>query len=169
VALRNIEMKARLRDRAAALAVCEQLAAAAQGDIRQIDTYFPVPSGRLKLREADPGRTELVQYLRPDTAGPKGCDYLLAECGASMKPVLTEALGILAVVDKVRTLCLWKNVRIHIDAVQHLGSFIEFEAVLDAEHDDADGHAKLSYLIEAFDIREADHEPVSYLDLMLRR
>lgn len=168
MALRNIEMKARLRGRAAALAVCEGLKASAQGDIHQIDTYFRVPAGRLKLREAQPGRTELVQYHRPDSAGPKGCDYQLSACNADIKPLLAEALGVLTVVDKVRTLYLWKNVRIHIDAVQSLGSYIEFEAVLDDTHDDADGHAKLQELMQAFGITDADHEPVSYLDLMLR-
>lgn len=164
--MRNIELKARLRDRGRALAVCEVLGAAAQGDIHQVDTYFPVPQGRLKLREATPGRTELVHYHRPDVEGPKGCDYTLESVQPSIKALLRDALGLLAIVDKVRTLYLWENVRIHLDHVERLGDFIEFEAVLDDTHDDDDGHVKLQHLIAAFGIRDEDHLAVSYLDLV---
>ena len=167
--MRNIELKARLRDRDHALVVCHRIGANAQGDIHQIDTYFRVPSGRLKLREAEPGRTELVFYHRPDVAGPKGCDYALEPAQPTIKSMLSDALGVLTVVDKVRTLYLWENVRIHLDRVQDLGDFIEFEAVLDDTHDDADGHAKLARLIEDFGLTDDEHLEVSYLDLMLAR
>lgn len=165
--MRNIELKARLRDRDRALTVCTELGASAEGDIHQVDTYFKVPSGRLKLREASPGRTELVFYHRPDVTGPKGCDYDLETVQPSMKGFLANALGVLAVVDKVRTLYLWQNVRIHLDHVAGLGDFIEFEAVLDETYDDEDGHRKLAHLIAAFGLGEADHLTTSYLEMAL--
>ena len=165
--MRNIELKARLRGHAHALRVCEELGASPRGAIRQIDTYFRVPEGRLKIREAGPGRTELVFYRRPDVPGPKGCDYLLEAADASIKEMLAEALGILAVVEKVRTLYLWQNVRIHLDAVAGLGGYLEFEAVLSAEYDDADGHEKLQHLIRAFGLTEEDLIETSYLEMML--
>jgi predicted adenylyl cyclase CyaB len=165
--MRNIELKARLRDRAHAIAVCVALAAEAKGDLHQIDTYFRVPEGRLKLREAEPGRDELVYYRRPDVAGPKGCDYVLEPVRRSIKAFLAEALGVVAVVDKVRTLYLWRNVRIHLDQVAALGDFIEFEAVLCDGCDDADGYRKLEYLIGQFGIEAADHQECSYLELVL--
>jgi predicted adenylyl cyclase CyaB len=165
--MRNIELKARLRDRENALRACGQLEASAEGDIHQVDTYFKVPAGRLKLREATPGRTELVFYHRPDVAGPKGCDYELETVQPTIKDFLHKALGTLAVVDKVRTLYLWQNVRIHLDAVKGLGDFIEFEAVLDGDHDDADGHKKLAMLIDRFGLEAEDHLEVSYLEMML--
>jgi adenylate cyclase, class 2 len=165
--MRNIELKARLRDRNEALGACKTLNAAYQGDIHQVDTYFHVPQGRLKLREADPGRDELVFYRRPDVAGPKGCDYILEPVNRTIKPFLAEALGVLAVVDKVRTLYLWENVRIHLDDVRNLGAFIEFEAVLSDEYDDQDGCNKLQQLIHQFDLRNEDQMEVSYLDLIM--
>jgi adenylate cyclase class IV len=166
--LRNIELKARLRDRAAALAVCDALQARPQGDIRQIDTYFRVPGGRFKLREAQPGRCELVYYRRADVDGPKGCDYTLEPVQPSIKGMLAGALGVIAVVDKVRTLFLWDNVRIHLDRVQGLGDFIEFEAVLGPEHDDADGQRKLVHLGAAFALEAGDMVACSYLELTLQ-
>ena len=165
--MRNIELKARLKDRHVAIQACETLGAACQGDIHQVDTYFRVPEGCLKLREADPGRDELVFYRRPDVAGPKGCDYVLEPANRSIKGFLTEALGVLAVVDKVRTLYLWENVRIHLDRVAGLGDFIEFEAVLSEAYDDEDGHRKLQQLIEAFALRAEDHLRHSYLEMVL--
>jgi adenylate cyclase, class 2 len=164
--MRNIELKARLRDRGAAVAACERLEARLEGDIRQVDTYFRVPEGRLKLRESDPGEDYLVFYQRPDVAAAKACDYSIQVVPRSIKTILSEALGVIVVVDKVRTLYLWENVRIHLDAVQDLGAFVEFEAVLDADHADADGHAKLVHLQSALGIAEEDLEEGSYLDLI---
>lgn len=165
--MRNIELKARLRNRDSALEACKALNAAYQGDIHQVDTYFHVPQGRLKLREADPGRDELVFYHRPDVPGPKGCDYILEPVNRSIKAFLTEALGVLAVVDKVRTLYLWENVRIHLDDVRELGAFIEFEAVLAGNYDDRDGYQKLQQLIHHFDLQNDDQMEGSYLELIL--
>jgi len=163
--MRNIELKARLRDWEAALRACRDLEARPQGDIHQLDTYFRVPEGRLKLREARPGRTELVFYRRPNVFGPKGCDYLLAPAEPSIKPLLIGALGVLAIVEKTRTLYLWENVRIHLDRVTDLGEFIEFEAVLSEEYDEDDGRRKLEPLIEAFELRPEDLFDGSYLDM----
>jgi len=164
---RNIELKARLPDRDQAVRVCGELGAAFHGDIRQTDTYFPVPEGRFKLRESDPGDDYLVFYRRPDTAGPKGCDYHIAVVDPSPLPVLQTALGVLAVVVKTRTLYLWENVRIHLDAVEELGDFIEFEAVLSDEYEDADGFRKLQHLQSAFGIAPGDLIGGSYLELLL--
>ncbi|MBN2307989.1 MAG: class IV adenylate cyclase [Candidatus Hydrogenedentes bacterium] len=166
VARRNIELKARLHDRDAATQACRTLNARPEGDIHQTDTYFGVPEGRLKLRESTPGDDYLVFYRRPDVAAVKGCDYTIAVVPRGLKPVLTAALGVIGVVDKVRTLYLWENVRIHLDRVQGLGDFIEFEAVLGAEYDDADGEEKLARLSRAFALAPADLLAHSYLELL---
>lgn len=164
--MRNIELKARLRDRERALGVCRALGAVAQGDIRQKDTYFPVPGGRFKLRESDPGEDYLVFYRRPDAGAARGCDYDIAVVERGIGPVLAAALGTLAVVEKVRTLFLWENVRIHLDRVAGLGDFIEFEAVLSEQYDDEDGHRKVARLQEAFGIAPEDLVDTSYLELV---
>lgn len=166
--MRNIELKARKADLSLAGQVCEQLGARHAGDIRQVDTYFTVSHGRLKLREAQPGRVELVQYFREDRPEARGCDYLLYPATSELKPLLANALGVMAVVIKVRRLYLWENVRIHLDMVERLGGFIEFEAVLDEEHNDDDGHRKLEVLTEAFGLSRADICAQSYLDLVLQ-
>ena len=50
---------------------------------------------------------------------------------ALLKAALTAALGVRRVVDKRREIFLADNVRIHLDDVAGLGTFLEFEAVLD--------------------------------------
>lgn len=165
--MRNIELKAQLPDRSLALEACLKIAAMPRGDIHQVDTYFRVPHGRLKLRVAHPGVTELVYYHRPDVAGAKGCDYRLEPASAGVGDLLGEALGVLATVDKVRTLYLWENVRIHLDEVTDLGAFIEFEAVQERGVDDQTGYDKLAFLIDVFGIEEQDHLQYSYLDMAL--
>lgn len=166
--MRNIELKARLHDWPRALAVCAEWEAREGGVIHQLDTYFAVPKGRLKLRESDPGDDYLVYYERPDEAAAKACDYLIHVVDRSIKPVLAAALGVRSVVEKHRTLYLWENVRIHLDRVEGMGEFIEFEAVLCDEYDDTDGYAKVARLREAFGIEAQDVLRTSYLELQER-
>lgn len=163
--MRNVELKAQLPDRAGAEACCTRIGAIYQGDIHQVDTYFRVPEGRLKLREKEPGGDELIFYRRADIAEAKASEYHISPATSELKTLFSEAFGVVAVVDKVRGLWLWENVRIHLDRVEGIGDFIEFEAVLDDEHDDADGHRKIQGLRQTFQIASTALIQRSYLDL----
>jgi tRNA pseudouridine38-40 synthase len=63
---RNVELKALDPDPERSLAVCRELGAEDRGVLVQRDTYFRARTGRLKLREEQPGGATLVQYARPD-------------------------------------------------------------------------------------------------------
>ena len=57
--MRNIEIKARLGNLSTAEATANALPEAVRhADIRQVDTYFQVPNGRLKLREITGDQTQ---------------------------------------------------------------------------------------------------------------
>ncbi len=73
---RNIEIKARIPGIAAVLPAVTALATSGPTAIDQDDTFFPCPTGRLKLREFADGTGELIFYQRPDTAGPKESFYV---------------------------------------------------------------------------------------------
>ncbi len=120
----------------------------------------------MKLRECAPGDDYLVFYHRSDVANSRASDYAIEPATPAMGALLKRALRSTGVVQKVRTLWLWENVRIHVDCVDGLGNYIEFEAVLSDTHDDADGFSKLAYLREAFGICDEDLEKGSYLDLL---
>jgi homotetrameric cytidine deaminase len=72
-----------------------------------------------------------VQYDRPDAARARESRYRLVPVGEGerLKEALDAALGTLVVVDKERHLLLWEGVRVHLDRVSGLGSFVELEDV----------------------------------------
>jgi adenylate cyclase class IV len=167
----NVEIKARCPRPEAVRVVLRGRDARYAGTDRQIDTYFRVPDGRLKLRE---GTVEngLIHYRRPDRSGPKRSDVLLCPLppGLPLTHVLSAALGVLAVVDKTREIYYVENVKFHLDTVAALGSFVEIEAI---DADGSIGEARLleqcqTYL-ELFGIAREDLIAGSYSDLLLQR
>lgn len=165
--MRNIELKARLNHWESAETRCAEISATFEGDFRQTDTYFSVPRGRLKLRESSPGDPQLIYYQRPDCLHAAPSDYRIETLSPSLAALLKDALGQLAVVDKTRSLWLWHKVRIHLDCVEGLGQFIEFEAVLSPHHSDLDGREKVDHLRTVFALTEQDLIDASYLDMTL--
>ena len=172
-AARNVELKVRCRDLSAARAAVLPLSPRDGGVLHQIDTYFPVAHGRLKLRETvtvdgAPLRAELIWYDRPDAATTRGSDYrlTLVPNPAELRASLTAALGVRGQVRKARHLLLWLNVRIHLDTVADLGTYVEFEAVLSDGETESAGHARLAELCERMAFTPADYETGSYSDLL---
>jgi adenylate cyclase class 2 len=165
---RNIELKARCADLGAAREAAKQFGAEFFGVLEQRDTYFNVARGRLKLREFGEGRAELIAYARENEAGARASDYRIVrvEDAAAMREALTAALGVIIEVMKRRELWTWKNVRIHLDQVEGLGAFVEFEAVMEADDDDEQGHQRVKQLAGALGIGKADVVGESYCDLL---
>jgi homotetrameric cytidine deaminase len=166
---RNVELKATDPDPARSLEACLQLGADDRGVLRQRDTYFRVPSGRLKLREEEPGGASLVQYDRVDAAEARESRYRLVPVPdpAETRAALEAALGTLAVVDKERHLLMWQGVRIHLDDVVGLGSFIELEGVAEQDSDLLGELEKVTQLTEALDIAPERILRTSYSDQVL--
>jgi homotetrameric cytidine deaminase len=166
-ARRNIELKAPDPDPARSLAVCRELGAEDRGVLRQRDTYFRTRSGRLKLREEEPGGAVLIQYDRPDAAEARESRYRLTrvEDPDDLRASLDAALGTLVVVDKERHLFMWDGVRIHLDTVDGLGSFVELEGVAPADSDLGPEREKLARLQRELGIEEVLTD--SYSDRLL--
>jgi len=177
----NLEIKARARDPADALRRAAELEPRPHSVERQVDTYFLVPRGRLKLRRrwtaAEPRvgvvpdreqPCELIAYGRPDTAGARRSDYLLLPFPAEshVEDVLELASGLDARVEKIRTVFLHDNVRIHLDDVAGLGSFLELEAILDKTCDEAAAERKIHRLRAHLGIRDEDLIAASYREMV---
>ena len=165
---RNIELKARCPDLAAARVAAEGLGARRVGLLRQRDTYFIVPRGRLKLRETDGQGAELIAYARADDVAARASDYSLVPVPdpAALRAALEMALGVRGEVVKERELWMWRNVRIHLDQVRGLGEFLEFEAVTGEGEADDVGHERVARLREALGVKDEDRVARSYSDLM---
>ena len=166
--LRNIELKARLGDLESARRTAAAIATKRSVVQEQVDTYFHCRHGRLKLRQIDNLRAQLVCYARPDGPQAKASDYQLVPIAnpQTLKSALRVALGVRCVVRKRREIFLYHNVRVHLDEVAGLGSFLEFEAVLGPDVDDSAGQAQLDELTAKFALQPADLVSGSYADMM---
>lgn len=155
-ARQNVELKAKDPDPERSLEICRQLEAEDRGVIFQRDTYFEVASGGLKLREESPGTPHLVQFQRADEARERLSSYRIVaiDDGASARAALREVLGERGTVVKRRRLFLWRNVRIHLDEVEGLGSFLELEAVAPADSDLQHEYELVAELRDAFSITD---------------
>lgn len=164
----NIELKARYADHDFARRSVAALGARPAGVERQVDTYFAVPHGRLKLRVIDDHQATLIWYRRPDQAVARQCDYQLVPVAdaAGLRAALAGAVGLRGEVVKRREIHLWDNVRIHLDEVAGLGRFIEFEAVLSLGVTAETGHRQVAELCRALDLRDDAIVAVGYADLL---
>lgn len=96
----------------------------------QIDTYFKIPSGRLKLREGNI-ENSLIYYDRENKKEAKKSEVTLYKPTevASLKAVLVAALPTLIVVEKKREIYFIDYIKFHIDTLTDLGSFLEIEVI----------------------------------------
>jgi adenylate cyclase, class 2 len=165
----NVEIKAKCRNHAVIEQILLERKARFVGLDHQIDTYFKVPNGRLKLREGNIENT-LIFYDRPNQAGPKKSDIILyhVQPEASLKAILEKTNGVLAVVDKQRKIFFIENVKFHLDDVLGLGEFVEIEAI---DTDVGLGYdfllAQCTFYMDLFDIQESDLLTHSYSDMVL--
>ncbi len=166
----NIEIKAKLADAVMVRQILNDRNARFIGTDHHVDTYFNVVNGRLKLREGNI-ENALIYYKRDDKPGPKKSDVRLykSKPDSSLKSLLEESMGVLAVVDKVREIYFIDNVKFHIDEVEGLGIFVEIEAI---DKTGELGQERLleqcNYYLELFGIKENELIPVSYSDLVLK-
>jgi len=134
----------------------------------QVDTYFKIPSGRLKLREGNI-ENSLIYYDRENKKDAKKSDVTLYKPTevVSLKAVLLAALPTLIVVEKKREIYFIDHIKFHIDTLSALGSFIEIE-VIDAT--DAMDITKMKeqcqWYMELFDVQKEDLMEHSYSDML---
>jgi adenylate cyclase, class 2 len=167
---RNVELKASDPNPALSARRCSELGAEQQGEILQRDTYFDSPRGGLKLREERPGGPHLIQFDRADEPGPRESRYRTVGVpdAAATIAALRAALGVRVTVVKRRQLFLWREVRIHLDQVDGLGSFIELEAVASSDSDLLPEFAMIDHLKEMLGIADERLTGLGYADLLLR-
>lgn len=162
----NVEIKARTRDADRIREVLRRKGARYVGLDHQVDTYFKVKRGRLKLRE---GNIEnyLVYYEREDKAGPKESRVTLYRHtpGSNLRDILEKALGVLVVVEKDREIYYIDNIKFHIDRVKGLGGFVEIEAIAPEKEEKL--YKQVQEYMRLFKVGEEDLLAESYSDMLL--
>ena len=166
--MRNVEIKVRCDDLHPVHAALVGRGLKRVARMRQVDTYFDTRDGRLKLREIDgQARVELIGYRRPDLPTARTSTYSVARVTdiEATRSVLAAVLGIRVVVGKTRDLYQWDSTRVHLDAVDGLGTFVELETALyGGELDAAERECR-----RIFDALGLDDEHIvgpSYADLI---
>jgi adenylate cyclase class 2 len=164
--VQNVEFKAELRDPGLARSICRALGAHQVADFEQVDTYFRLPDARLKKRETTGEPAEWILYDRPNQVGSKlSTFHIYSEDEAA------ERFGEMqrrpwVVVRKHRELWMHDHVRIHLDEVDGLGAFIEFEALICARQKKEDAEGAVMNLRKQLAPAIGEPVAVGYSDLL---
>lgn len=167
----NIEIKAYCTNPEMVTEILARHDADFKGMDHQVDTYFKVASGRLKLREGNI-ENSLIHYDRENSSGPKTSNVLLYKPNPdnNLKEILAKSLGMMTVVNKKRKIYFIDNVKFHIDEVDGLGSFVEIEAI---DKEGSIGKETLKQQCESWmkllNIQDNDLIELSYSDLLLEK
>lgn len=162
-----IEFKARCVNHDAIREKLRQKGARFVGTDHQTDTYFRVPHGRLKLREGTI-ENSLVFYSRPNISALKQSEVTISTVppGSEIKAALLKALGVLAIVDKVREIYFVDKVKIHLDDVAGVGKFLEVEAI-GASGESGQLQLQCEQYRAEFGVEQKDFVAESYSDLLV--
>ena len=165
----NVEFKAHCENPDRVRDLLAKEGADYKGRDHQVDVYFNVFNGRLKLRKGNI-ENSLIAYQRDDISGSKQSDVhlLKIESDTQLEEILTTTLGVKVIIDKQRDIYFIGNVKFHVDNVKGLGSFVEVEAI------DLEGNIGREKLQQQCDhyramlgIRDEDLIAKSYSDLLL--
>ncbi len=164
----NIEVKCRVSRLEPIRTLLQQRGIERRAVLVQRDTFFISRQGRIKLRQIRDGQAQLIIYLRSDEADIRLSEYMVVEVteAAKLETLLSQTLGSRGVVQKTRELYLIENIRIHLDVVEHLGEFVEFEAVLGEPDQTALNQEKVHKLMEQLGIRDGQICGEAYIDLL---
>ena len=164
----NLEIKANCKDLKRIVGILNSLDVKFLSEDFQRDTYFKVSRGNLKLRETNNGEDYLIWYKRRKKAEPKLSEYYIYQTQKSqnLKNFLKNAFGEKIIIEKIRKIYLYKNVRIHLDRVKGLGNFIELEAVLSKDGMDKESKENMNFLVEKLCINKEDLLKSSYSEII---
>lgn len=161
-------MESPARDPQRQRALAEQLATRSPELLEQVDTFFHVASGRLKLRVLSSWHGELIYYQRPDQAGPKESVYSIVPTAQpqALCKLLAQAIGIRGEVRKRRWLYRVGQSRIHLDEVESLGTFLEVEVVVQAGQSISEAASIAAVLQRDLQVQDEHLVPAAYIDLL---
>ncbi len=164
----NLELKARIANVDFTRERVRALGAERQGAEHQVDQYYQVPGGRMKLRRSSLDGAHLIVYLRPDDVS--ACVSTFHRLPVDHPKPLADTLETVfetgPTVDKQREVWWWKSVRIHLDRVEGLGEYIEFEARLDKIGDHAEAQQLVDQLTHQLGIESSNLISSSYGEMI---
>jgi predicted adenylyl cyclase CyaB len=167
--VKNLEAKFRLSDLAEAEARASAIGYTRRAILLQRDTFFRVANGKLKLREENSSAV-LIFYHRDESGPLMLSNYEIVKVADPLRTlrILAAALGPIAVVEKVRTLMMRDNVRLHLDKVTNLGDYGEIEAVIADGDDPERSRGAVNEILDTLNVAKADMIDVSYFEMLAK-
>ena len=164
---RTVEVKARVGDLGSVEERLKSSGAVKVGSFRQIDYYFHVPRGRLKLREVEGSEeVELIYYERADETGPRPCESTIIRLRKTDAEPLKRILPVKGVVKKVRTIYRLGPAELHLDDVEGVGQIVEVEIGLEGGLSEEKAVELARKMLGDLGVREEDLIPCSNIDLL---
>ncbi len=162
---KNLELKAKFPNIKRAEDIARAIAESDPEVLEQTDTYYIVPRGRLKQRESNGKQAELIWYDRDEESADRYSVYerVPLDNAPGFIAILKQSLDVDVRVKKHRTVYTWNDCRIHLDLVEQLGPFVEFEVMENHRNDEKE---RLNFLVEKFGITDLDIINCSYADLI---
>ncbi len=135
----------------------------------QKDIYFYKVNGRrLKLRIINNECGNLVYYDRKENRNKRVSRFLLSDTKNpfELDKILRRFFKVQLIVSKKREIFTVKNLRIHLDKIQGVGIFLEFEIMYKSL---TDAKTLMKELMKHFNIKRNDFIKESYSDLILKK
>ena len=134
----------------------------------QKDIYYKTGKDRLKLRIINNETGNLIFYDRKEHNKKRVSNYIISETKnfKELDEILKKLFDIFVVVDKEREIFIYDNIRIHLDKVKKLGSFLEIEIIYNSFKE---AKKTMNELIEYFNLEEKDFIKESYSDMLIRK
>ena len=134
----------------------------------QKDIYYNIDGGRLKLRIINDKIGNLIYYNRKEHNKKRVSNYIISATKnfKELDEILRKLFDIFTIVDKRREIYTYDNVRIHLDKVKKLGSFLEIEVVYNSLKD---AKKIMNDLVNYFSLNENEFIKDSYSDLLTNK
>ncbi len=164
-----VELKAKVDNLEPIRSKLKALKAKYIGTFQQTDIYFDVPKGRLKLGQINNEKTQLIYYERENISKPKRSDIFIIEIPESKAfiALLKKILKAKSTVKKLREIYLHQRTEIHLDTVDSLGFYVEFERKTPNTLKEIERNTQLlEKLMATLEINPENLEKLSYSDLV---
>ena len=165
--MQNVEFKAELRDHNLAKSIALSIGGKFIEHLWQTDTYFQLADGRLKKRQTEGRPTEFIFYHRDNHTRPRISRFHIYSEAEAADRFGRIPVPEWVVVRKAREVYMWRGVRIHLDMVDRLGMFVEFEALVSPISNLVKCHAAIEELRQNFAAVLGEAVSASYSDMMV--
>lgn len=166
--MNNLELKAKTSSIDHERFMANQLPCHHTEILHQTDIYYRTENGRLKLRIINKSDAQLIHYFRPNQTENKISSYQILKLPNSTDSIqfFDTLFKRWKTVEKTREVFLYKNARIHLDQVEGLGSFIEFEVIIETPFPSSFDLNLFEELKSHFKIHPAQEISYSYSDMI---